>query len=95
MTQQPQQKNQVWFWPALTVIFVGLKLADVISWSWVWVTAPVWLPLAAVTIIWLVMVVVLTVVVGMDKVIKGLVAQLDKPKKNPLISQGVGQILQF
>ena len=24
------------------VMFVGLKLAGVIDWSWVWVTAPFW-----------------------------------------------------
>ena len=26
----------------LGIMFVGLKLAGVIDWSWVWVTAPLW-----------------------------------------------------
>jgi glycerol uptake facilitator-like aquaporin len=26
----------------LTVLFVGLKLASVIDWSWIWVLAPLW-----------------------------------------------------
>lgn len=26
----------------LGVLFVGLKLAHVIEWSWLWVTAPFW-----------------------------------------------------
>ena len=26
----------------LTVLFIGLKLAGVIEWSWVWVLAPLW-----------------------------------------------------
>lgn len=82
MTQE-QQKNQVWFWPLLTVILVVLKLTDVISWSWLWVTSPIWLPLVAVTIIWLVMTIVLTLIVGMDKVIRGLVGQLEKQRKTP------------
>lgn len=30
----------------LLVLFVGLKLANVIDWSWWWVTAPFWVPLA-------------------------------------------------
>jgi hypothetical protein len=30
----------------LGLIFVTLKLCDVIDWSWVWVTAPFWIPLA-------------------------------------------------
>ena len=27
----------------LTILFIGLKLADVIAWSWWWVLAPVWI----------------------------------------------------
>ena len=30
----------------LTVLFIGLKLAGVISWSWLWVLSPTWIPLA-------------------------------------------------
>ena len=30
----------------LTVLFVGLKLAKVIAWSWVWVLAPIWISFA-------------------------------------------------
>jgi Transmembrane Fragile-X-F protein len=29
----------------LTVLFIGLKLAHVINWSWWWVFAPIWIPL--------------------------------------------------
>lgn len=32
----------------LTVLFVGLKLTGHIDWSWWWVTAPSWIPLALV-----------------------------------------------
>lgn len=28
----------------LAVLFIGLKLAGIIAWSWPWVLAPVWLP---------------------------------------------------
>lgn len=30
------------FWEALFLLFLGLKLANVITWSWIWVFAPVW-----------------------------------------------------
>lgn len=30
----------------LGLLFVGLKLGGVIDWSWLWVTAPFWVPLA-------------------------------------------------
>lgn len=32
----------------LGVLFVGLKLTGYITWSWWWVLAPFWLPLAVV-----------------------------------------------
>ena len=27
----------------LTVLFVGLKLCNVITWSWIWVFSPLWI----------------------------------------------------
>lgn len=38
----------------LTVLFVGLKLANVISWGWVWVLSPLWLPFVALGFAWFV-----------------------------------------
>ncbi|HWQ56327.1 MAG TPA: hypothetical protein VN442_21750 [Bryobacteraceae bacterium] len=32
----------------LTVLFIGLKLTGYINWSWWWVLAPLWIPLAIV-----------------------------------------------
>jgi hypothetical protein len=32
----------------LFIIFLVLKLVGVINWSWWWVTAPLWIPLALV-----------------------------------------------
>lgn len=37
----------VGFFGLLGLLFVGLKLADYIDWSWWWVTAPFWGPVAA------------------------------------------------
>jgi len=34
----------------LFLLFLGLKLGHVITWSWWWVTAPLWAPLAAVIV---------------------------------------------
>ena len=42
----------------LTIVFIVLKLTHVISWSWWWVLAPLWLPIAlfificVVVVIW-------------------------------------------
>lgn len=32
----------------LFLVFLVLKLTGVITWSWLWVTAPLWIPLAFV-----------------------------------------------
>lgn len=39
------------FCGALTVLFIGLKLAHVIGWSWWWVLAPLWTPLSLALVI--------------------------------------------
>ena len=30
----------------LAIVFITLKLTGVISWSWLWVLAPIWIPMA-------------------------------------------------
>ena len=35
----------------LFLLFLGLKLTELITWSWWWVTAPLWGPLAFLGII--------------------------------------------
>ena len=32
----------------LFLLFVGLRLADIITWSWWWVTAPLWTPVIVI-----------------------------------------------
>ena len=34
------------FTTMLTILFIGLKLTNVVSWSWWWVLSPIWIPLA-------------------------------------------------
>jgi hypothetical protein len=30
----------------LTIVFITLKLLNIIAWSWWWVLAPIWIPFA-------------------------------------------------
>ena len=39
---------QISFCGLLTLIFITLKLTGYITWSWLWVISPLWLPLAVV-----------------------------------------------
>jgi len=39
------------FFDALTIVFIVLKLCGVITWSWVWVLAPLWGQIAIILLI--------------------------------------------
>lgn len=52
--------NGISFNGLLFITFLVLKLTDVINWSWIWVTAPLWIPFSigifffvVLTIIWI------------------------------------------
>lgn len=34
------------FFGLLTILFIALKLCNVIDWSWWWVLSPLWIPIA-------------------------------------------------
>jgi hypothetical protein len=36
------------FFGLLTIVFITLKLTNYIDWSWWWVLAPLWIPIAFV-----------------------------------------------
>ena len=45
-----QTSSGIGFFSLLTIVFIVLKLCDVIAWSWVWVLAPIWIPTAIIII---------------------------------------------
>ena len=50
----------------LTVLFVGLKLTNVISWSWWWVLSPMWIS-ALIAIAILTIILIAAIVAGLFK----------------------------
>ena len=38
----------------LFIVFLVLKLTDVIDWSWWWVTAPLWIPCSIVIVLFII-----------------------------------------
>lgn len=52
----------------LTIVFITLKLLNVITWSWLWVLAPIWIPIAIVLII--------TIITGIVQFIKFIIMKL-------------------
>ena len=51
----------------LTIVFITLKLLGVITWSWVWVLAPLWISLTIGLIIILIALVIAVVMTLIDK----------------------------
>jgi hypothetical protein len=47
------------FFGALTLIFIVLKLCNVINWSWLWVLSPLWLPFSIVMVCLVVVLIIL------------------------------------
>ncbi len=64
--KEPVMKNSgnnvstggIGFFGMLTILFIGLKLAGFIDWSWVWVLAPIWIPLVLLVVILLVLLII-------------------------------------
>ena len=55
----------------LTVLFIGLKLTGYITWSWIWVLAPLWVPMGIALLV--ISAVILLVALGkidVDKTLK-------------------------
>jgi len=45
----------VGFGGLLLLAFIVLKLCGVVNWSWWWVMAPMWIPVAGLGLFWLVL----------------------------------------
>ena len=50
----------------LTLLFIGLKLTGYITWSWIWVLAPLWIPIGIALIFFIFMIILL----GLNNIIK-------------------------
>lgn len=48
-------KGGVGFCGLLALVFIVLKLTGVITWSWVWVLSPIWIPF----VIWVIVVILI------------------------------------
>lgn len=77
ITQVQVSNNSISFAGLLTVAFVVLKLIGAISWSWWWVTAPVWLPLALVAGFFL----LAFLIIGAFSIIRELAAERRRKKR--------------
>ena len=45
----------------LTIVFIVLKLTNVIDWSWIWVFSPIWIELLIVALIFVITLLILSI----------------------------------
>jgi hypothetical protein len=51
MSKESSSSSGIGFIGLLTVLFIGLKLTNYITWSWWWVLSPLWINVLAVFIV--------------------------------------------
>ena len=51
MTNDVKVSGGISFAGILAIVFIVLKLTKVITWSWWWVTCPLWLPWALAVVV--------------------------------------------
>lgn len=54
MMSENNSSGGIGFIGLLTIVFITLKLLSIITWSWLWVLAPIWIPIAMLFIIYLI-----------------------------------------
>jgi len=48
MSESSSSSGGVGFCGLLALLFIGLKLGNVIQWTWLWVLSPLWIPFGVV-----------------------------------------------
>lgn len=51
MSDESTSSGGIGFFGLLTILFIGLKFTGYITWSWVWVLSPLWVPVVVGIII--------------------------------------------
>lgn len=55
--------GSIGFCGLLAIVFIALKLTGHITWSWLWVLSPIWIP-PAVVIMVVIVIAVLLIIIG-------------------------------
>jgi len=65
-TMSSSSSSGISFPGALTVLFVGLKLTNVITWSWWWVLSPIWISFSLAVVV-LAIAIIVAIIAGAFK----------------------------
>ena len=51
----------------LFILFIALKLTNIITWSWIWVLAPIWIPIVLTFIVFILIMIVGLIILAKEK----------------------------
>ena len=51
MKNNNSSSDGIGFCGLLAILFIALKLTGCISWSWLWVLSPIWIPIALLLVL--------------------------------------------
>lgn len=66
MSDTNARSGGIGFCGTLTIVFIVLRLTDVIDWDWWWVLAPLWVPLAIALLVVVIAAIYYLIVDGME-----------------------------
>jgi hypothetical protein len=66
MSSSSSRSSSISFTGALTILFVGLKLTNVITWSWWWVLSPIWISFSLAVVV-IAIVAIIAIIAGAFK----------------------------
>ena len=66
MSSPSTSSSGITFPGALTVLFIGLKLTNVITWSWWWVLSPIWISFSLAVVV-IAIAVIIAIIAGASK----------------------------
>ena len=58
MSDNKTMKSGLGFCELLGLLFIGLRLGNVIEWPWIWVLSPIWIPIGIFLIVLLIIAVI-------------------------------------
>lgn len=61
MAKEVTASGEMGFCGLLTIVFIVLKLIDIISWSWWWVLSPLWIPVGVAIVVAIIGVIILAI----------------------------------
>lgn len=62
MSNEIKTTGNISFLGLLTIVFITLKLCNVINWSWIWILSPLWIGIAVLIFFFVLLLLIASIV---------------------------------